>query len=463
MRTKIILSTLAVLLLSGCQTSPSLYTTKQKVPQVEKIIKLPKLKPIKVEKRNFTIEYKAKNTQPNMYSYVNTRGSIIDLNKLPSVVIALPVEDNQILTNTQKLEKTGAFKTEGYINKAEEVVEKELIRAGFSVIDRSKFEAKLRTQRESNRVITNQIHNNSLAADIEIVKEQLKNNEITKAQMLSKIAVLEKNSKTRTRDGQKELIDMSELIRAAQGEGVKADYILQLNTLEEYNGYVTQLKIKGNSDVDHYISKNDDITYGTDGGDTIPYNFNTKVYQVVFGAKLFNVQTGKVVWAGSHKLNSLDIEDITASFSIVKKDTNSALINNKINRLNNTIISLQNKSLKSQKTLEKLYAKASKEREYKNENTQTIEEQKLKNNISMHEKTIKSNNTKINKFNSISKNYNNDIEFKYVVSDLFIDPNLNLDTSTLDNEKQEIIKQHRSKLLGQTIRSLFKTIKVKNY
>ncbi len=459
MKTKqIVASGLLTILLGGCAaTSPAMYTSQDKAPSVVDVITIQQIKPIALKKEHFSIKYRAKNTKPSEDNYVNTRGSRIDLNKLPTVVIALPVEIRQNSNNAQKLDKTGAFKTEGYINKAEETVEKELIRAGFGVIDRSKFEAKLRTLRESSN--GSSMGDAVLQAEVQILNEKFKNKEITALEKADELARLTK-SVSRFR-GDKELIDMSELIRAAQSKGVKADYILQLNTIEEYNGYITQLRIKGNKDVESYINSNDNISYGN-SKDTIPFNFDTSVFQVVFSAKLFNVQSGKVVWSGSHELNSLDIEDIQASFSIVKKDVNSKKINDKINRLNNQINIVSKEALSSNKILQKLYKKASVKREYLDNNIQNLSENKLKNSITKNENIISKNNKKINKFNSISKNHSEVIEFNYEISDLYIEPNLNPSNELIDNRKLKIIKKHRSKLLNKTIRSLFKTIKVKN-
>ncbi len=447
--------------MSGCvsKSSPA-YTNIEKLPQIEEVIKIPMIESVEMQKKNFNIEYKAKNTKPDEANYINARGSIIDLDKRPKVVIALPVE-NKISTNSaQTLDKTEAFKTEGYISEAEAVVEKELIRTGFRVIDRSKFEAKLRMQREKDNSTKNLVYQEKLKQ----LNEKLKNKTISKDNFISELEKLKETTVSRNR-GDKELIDMSELLIAAGNNGVKngvnADYVLQLNTIEEDDGYITQLNIKGKNQVDTYLEKNTDITYGK-GANNIPYNFDTSVFQVLFSAKLFEVKSGEVVWNGSHELNSLDIEDITASFNISKQDTNSENINNKINRLNNQIMIIFRKSVESQQSLKKLYAQASKKREYKDEKIQAISERNLKNSITKYENIIKKNNMKIHRFNGLAQNNAQNIEYKYVISDLLIEPNLNNIITIGDNQKQKVIKKHRQKLLRKTIKSLFDTINVKN-
>lgn len=447
---------LVLLIITGCATtSPALYSGVTKVPAVIGVKEIKPLKEISIEKKHFNLLYKAKNTQPNADNYINARGSIINLNKLPTVVIALPVENKQQENSAQKLDKTGAFKTEGYINKAEETVEKELIRAGFGVIDRSKFEAKLRTLRESEN--DSIIQNEVFKAEFKALKGQLSDKKITDQEYADKLATLTKSSKRQR--GDKELIDMSELIRAAQSKGVKADYILQLNTIEEYNGYVVPLQIKGRSEVEQYIAKNPDITYGN-SKNNIPYQFDTKVFQVVFSAKLFNVNTGQVVWSGSHELNSLDVEDIQASFDVVKQAINANELSNKINSLNKKIISIHKDAMLSQHQLETLFKKASVERKYEDEKIQKISELQLKNNLNHHEENIKKNNRLIDAFNLTVHDYNKDVKYDYLISDLFVKPNLNPEKANLDSQNMKVIHKHRSKLLKTTINSLFKTIKV---
>jgi len=461
---KIVMSTLVtVMLLSGCgATSSALYPAgEQQVVKIEKVKEFDLLTPAKTEKAHFHILYKAKHTKPSPDDYVNARGSTIDLSKLPTVVIALPVETKRERSGANELDKTGEFKTEGYISKSEETVEKELIRAGYNVIDRSKFEAKLRTTREAKLEKMQTKGDNLYDAQIDGLKSQLRAGKITNKEYIDKISKLNDATSSR-KQGDKELIDMSELIRAAQSNGVQADYILQLNKIEEYNGYLTSLPLRGQKDIEDYLAKNPDISYG-EGKNKIPESFNTKVFRVVFSAKLFNVKSGKVVWSGSHELNSQDIEDITVDFDILKKDTSSKNINNNRIALNNKVKALYEETKNAEAELKKLYEIASKERTYKDEASQKYHESKLKNNINKYEQIIAQNNENIKSFNVMVKSSQNEsIKFEYIVSDLYIKPNLNASDKSMDPREKKVIQKHRSKLLSETIRSLFNTIKVKN-
>lgn len=449
----ILIAAIAMSIFSGCvATSPALYTSEdQNNITVTSVEKIENIVPKDMKKQQFDIFYKAKNTQPNEDNYVNARGSVINLDKKSKVVIALPVETSPSINSTLGAD---VFKTEGYINKAEVVVEKELLRAGFDVIDRSKFEAKLRTKRENNS------HKETLVYEKakKLLDEKLKNTTISKEEYVHELAKLKETTQHRSR-GQKELIDMSELIRAAGSKGVQADFILQLTTIEEYKGYKTQVKIHGNPDVENYLKNNPDVTYG-DRANSIPYSFDTQVFRVVFAAKLFDVQTGKVVWTGSHELNSLDIENIRAIFNIGKKDINSFTINNEINGLNSKAMAIKKESVAAKNKLIELYNYASSERKYKDKEEQKIGEKRLKDNISKYENIIKSNNDLIKKFNLEFKNYNPEVKYQYIVSNLLIEPNLNPEKAST-NQELKVILDHRKRLLSSTIRALFNTINVK--
>ena len=458
----IISSLLATLILSGCGSrSEALYPVgKEEQVKVQTVKEFSLLSPQRTVKTHFHILYKAKHTKPSLDDYVNARGNIIDLSKLPTVVIALPVEKRKQGDEASELDRTGEFKTEGYISKSEEAVEKELIRFSFNVIDRSKFEAKLRTTREAKNEDKKTKGDNLYDAQVNILKAQLNNKKITNEEYINKISKLNDASSTR-KQGEKELIDMSELIRAAQSNGVQADYILQLNKIEEYNGYLTSLPLKGKKEIEEYLKQNPDLTYG-EGPEKIPASFDTKVFRVVFSAKLFNVKSGKVVWTGSHELNSLDIEDITVDFDIIKKDISTLTMNHERSSHNREANKLYQESLNAQRKLKELYHIASQDREYDDEVTQASGERKLKSDIEKYESILRYNNNRIKKLNrDVTNKASNQLKFQYLVTDLYIQPNLNI-TDNMDPRQKKIIQKHRRKLLSETIRSLFNTIRVRN-
>ena len=450
---------LVVFLFTGCSvTSEPIYSASKTANKIPEIKYLELLTTQNTQKKEFTLIQKATNITPDEDNYVNTSSINIDLKKFPSIVIALPVEKNFIIDDKDLLDKSNAFKTEGYINKAEPNVEKELMRFGFSVIDRSKFEAKLRTLRDTTKYSKDQFITQSRINNekIEYFKKLKENGKISEEEYFKKLSDADLDSKKRE-EGEKEIIDMSELIRAAQSEGVKADYILQLNKIVEYSAYATTINLKGQTEVEKYMSENLDLEYGKEINN-IPTNFPVDVYRVVFGAKLINVQSGRVEWVGTHELNSLDIENITASFNIVRKDISTPNINKEIQSKYDYASELYQSAKNTEKQLISLYKTASLERKYKDKKIQSISEKTLLDNIKRTEQSLAQKIRKINEANNNSLNITQDIEFSYAVSELIVSPDFNIDKSTLDRKKEKDTQKHRQKLLNKTIRSLLNTI-----
>jgi len=444
---------------AGCSaTSPALNSMDKKPEEIQKVIPLSLVTPEEDENTKFTIVFPKKGFIPIEDNYVNTRNGFIKIDKSPKVVIALPVESRRSMSSAETLNKTDAFKTEGYINESESNVEKEFMRFGFSLVDRSKFEAKLRTVRDSGKKDSG----SSFYFDekIRLLKKQFDTKKISESDYLKQINRLEQEKDTNRRAAsQKEIVDMSELIRAAQSKGVQADYILQLNKIEEYQGYPLSISIIDNPQLQRYLKKNPTIQYNTTKS-TLPTEFTIKVFQVRFSAKLINVQNGKVVWTGEHELNSLDIEDIELVFSILKKDISSADMNKKIQDENQKIQDEYDSAVVNYNQLEKLYATTSKKREYDDSSKQIATEKSLRSSIQKNENELKSINTQIKEFNDLSKNFEFQPEFYYEISNLTIKPNLTVGNYVSQYEKREIQK-HREKLLNITIRSLIETIKTK--
>ena len=451
---------LLALLLGGCaKTSPKLYTEGTLPPEPVKPVLIEPLEVQNSKKTVFNIVYNAKSKVVDLNNYVNSRANSIDLESNPTVVIALPIdtEGNIFQGDFHGLDRSQAFRTEGYINESEAVVEKELIRFGFNVVDRSRFEAKLRTTRETSRV-TEDIAGKVFQVKLKELEAKRNSGAITSEEYITQLSELDANQKTRKR-GVNELVDMSELIRAAQSEGVQADYILQLNAIEEYSGYPLNLPVKGNREVELYLEDNPELRYRVNNG--IPSDFTTGVFRVVFGAKLFHVQTGQVVWSGTHELNSLNVEDIRASFHIIKKDISTEKINNEIAALNQEANQAYKKAKESQEALRSLYFKGSKERKYENEDSQRIQESRFLSSIQEHESIIKSRNSQLEKFNLTPRNYNDKVKFDYEISDLEVKPDLNPLNIQNDPMKERAIRLHREKLLSETVRSLLATIRTK--
>lgn len=433
----------------GCSaTSPALYSPDKTYIPIEevKLIELQKVKDI--DKHRYEIYFKSKSTKPNINAYVNSKNTYIRPNS--SIVIALPLEENSnVLTRTKK------FKTEGYINKTEANIEKELLRFGFDVIDRSKFEAKLRSVRDSNNRTSVNQQNRLNYEKLKYYQREREKENLTEKEYFEKIAQLDLDSQSR-KEGNKEIIDMSELIRAAQMDGVKADYIFQLNRIKESQSYPETLDLINIQEIEDYLIDNIDLDYGK-GKNDIPPHLSLNVYRVLFSAKLIHVQTGKVVWTGEHELNSLHIEDMLVVFNITKKDISTQRINQGIKAENTHRLSLYNKAIHNKNQLETLYKLASQTRTYKNKKNQLNEEKKLKTDIHSLETALVSLSQEIKTINNSPLISKEKVKFSYTISPFTISPDLRRSSN------QKRIQIHREQLLNKTIHSLLKTIRKDYY
>lgn len=263
------------------------------------------------------------------------------------IVISVPVEQQSISANAQSEKDDNGdnvFKTAEYFNKAEQEIEKSLIRKGFTVIDRSKFEAELRERRTKEKT---QYKSDSMKAAIKELDEGKDAKRITRDEYLeglrdleSKNDIFEKGG-TRTA-GTKELVDIGELIRAAEKGTVQADFILQVNRFE--TGAI--------SDKNIYLPSHPSLREVADKNIELIQTLEQKNYSNIlqpgyFGylnAKLIEVKTGSIVWVGEHRVESGDVEDITVQLDIQKVPANLSEIQNTADRFNLQLRDLASKS-----------------------------------------------------------------------------------------------------------------------
>jgi len=203
------------------------------------------------------------------------------------------------------------FKTKDFFNLAEQQIEKELIRKGFRVLSRSKFEAKLRSLRDEARCNPNEYRclYSKVSPEIQPILEELKNKydrgEISSLQYSSEIKTfrdqmqISSAGKTRT-EGEKELTDISEVIRAAESGPVKADFILQINLFDTEKRLKVTKDLRHEKDIRDFVRGHPEIENEFENG-------NSKIGCAVVGAelnaKLIYVETGEIAWIGEHQLN----------------------------------------------------------------------------------------------------------------------------------------------------------------
>lgn len=244
------------------------------------------------------------------------------------------IADSKALTHSQD---DVAFSTAEYFNKAEQEIEKSLLRKSFTVMDRSKFEAELRDRREKK---SDKNTSKALTAEISRLRKQNKSGLISDKDLIAEIEAAEnrysEDSSGNTREaGDNELVDISELIRAAQEGQNQADYILQVNSFD----------IDPISDRQLYISEQEKIAahFIEHQGlldEMYEQNVATITQPGFFGylnAKLIDVKTGAIVWVGEHRVESQNVIDIRVKMTMSRQAANEAKIKGFVQGYNNRV------------------------------------------------------------------------------------------------------------------------------
>lgn len=136
------------------------------------------------------------------------------------------------------------YSTTGYYNYAENQIEKRLLGIGFNVVDRSKYLAKIKEISESG------------------------------------------------------FEDVSDVIRlAAKDSTIRSDYILQINKFS-FGKVKKTLVLRKYPKVKKYLDEFPKMA------PKVPKVYRYPEYNVVFDGKLIEVKTGKIMWLGTHSINS---------------------------------------------------------------------------------------------------------------------------------------------------------------
>ena len=102
---------------------------------------------------------------------------------------------------------------------------------------------------------------------------------------------------------EKELTDISEVIRAAQSSAINADYILQINVFD------TNKKLTASTDVRQSQEARELLRTQPKLKDLLSAESANRLSCAIIGAalnaKLIHVETGGIVWIGNHELNEL--------------------------------------------------------------------------------------------------------------------------------------------------------------
>lgn len=224
-----------------------------------------------------------------------------------SVVISVPAEFVQYRNERPDVE-SDSYRSQAFFDSAEQQIEKELLRAGFQVKDRSKFEAILRDLRDQTQcdirnigdcrdvdpaaqAIVKQLNDSLASGDLSIADYSARIKEV-QAQFLVG------SPGSGRKAGEQELTDISEVIRAASASDVQADYILQINEFntDPKDARTENINLLQVPEVQDFMGRHPDIRNAL----TQRQWFQCQSMVASLNAKLIHVKSGDVVWIGNH-------------------------------------------------------------------------------------------------------------------------------------------------------------------
>jgi hypothetical protein len=296
---QILTYSIILLFINSCANKEPLFIKKPLDEAIPTIKKLEKKGITPFKKYDFYVSLPKRDS---IYvDFISTNSIFQYRNSPPSIVIALP----QKLDNRELIEQ---------------LLETSLIKKGFSVIDRSKLEAKS----------------------------------------------LEKK-------GEFNLSNISELLMVAQ-KGYEVDYILQINNIETKmvdNIIFDLMRTPISSEeiinfqkkhiglkLDNSIQK---VIYSKGfQSDKFPINLNFRGFRFYLNAKIINIHSGNIDWLGTVTCDNRDI-DHSFQFRVQEVDSSDAKLNKEIDEYNRKIGELYKKVKNSYIELQELYSEGEKE------------------------------------------------------------------------------------------------------
>lgn len=409
----------------------------------------------------------------NTDDYYNNPGATKTDNNRPSVIIAVPEETVTSGKKTKEYEELDdynkVFRTSGYYNEAEQSIEKALLIVGFDVLDRSKFEAKLRDLRD-NATTTPYLWSSYTEkmlknGEFDIVKESYKkifeNNEISAEEYMRITTEIDNRSKTGLlgeKREEDEMNDIAEVIRAAQNGEDQADYLLQINEVSVSNASNKTISIRDHKDVVAFMANNPDLQFGSESNN-LPANIQSTWLSSDFNAKLIDIRSGSIVWLGTHTIESWAAEPIMVNFQITKAVNNLTQLNSKIKQYNSTIKKQNNELIVLKSKLEAKYQEAVTRKKLESKDEVKIYRKTLTNEIASLEESYRSLLTSHRQnLNNPPSNKTTHWTYTYTVSKPIIKPDL-LGALGTQASNEQLLK-HRKKLITQVTKELIGTINI---
>jgi len=224
---------------------------------------------------------------------IATRGAI---KANPSVVIHVPPDRVSVATTGPRAATD--VRTSAQYNRAEVEIAKSLIKAGFRVLDRAKFEAKVRDLREKklNALVESARAARTLAEAS--AKKEREAGKLTEAEYELRMARIIKDQPLVPDRPPKLLVsDMVELLRACENGPVTADYIFQIDSFDIGESGERTVRIDTRPEVVEFLQRNPGIE--------IPESVTQPFWEARIAAKLIDVATGEIVWIGAYQAESL--------------------------------------------------------------------------------------------------------------------------------------------------------------
>ncbi|MCK5354662.1 MAG: hypothetical protein KAJ63_06055 [Methyloprofundus sp.] len=363
------------------------------------------------------------------------------------------------------------FRTAGYYNKAEQEIEKSLLRKGFNVLDRSKFEAQLRDLRDNSsrydlrgRAQSTSINQypEEVRSAMDILKKRLEKGNISTQEYMQEMKDLssQKQRASGSSRQQNEMIDISEVIRAVQNGEAKADYLLQINEIKVVKSYDRQFTIADYPETQKFIEGHRGLKIGRGEGE-LPDSIPTPWYRAEFNAKLIHIKTGSIVWVGSHTVYSPAAEKagISIYFDVEQYISNAAKISSIIDSYNRDVIEKTATVNELEKELNNLYLTASKTKKFDSEESKNNYERHLRAQISSLESKHRTAHSELS---AMAKNEpivaREEWDYRYRVSAPKVKPLLVEDINNL--AMKEKVLEHKIKLIKEVTSALIGTIEL---
>lgn len=225
-----------------------------------------------------------------------------------SVVIAVPASEATREAGKLDLEEGLAegdgvaaieFRTSSYFAQAEQQIERSLLEKEFRLLDRAKFEAKLRSQRAEA----------ALSADKASADREL---------------------------GRTELTDIAELIRATEEGENRADYIFRVDTFAIRPSSDETVHLLDFQEFEDLCNEHAGLRQAivAAGAESIV----KPGFSAVLNARLIRVADGEIVWVGRHKIGTQHVLDngFTVTLPVTKSVSNADMVNSELTAFNAT-------------------------------------------------------------------------------------------------------------------------------